>query len=364
LTQRTPRTADEVSARISELYADAQQCAAAAGLVYITGTEPGIRRRRQGSGFGYRDARNRPVSDRAVKERIISLAIPPAWRNVWICSAESGHIMAVGEDDRGRKQYIYHERWRELRDLLNFYRLITFAEQLPTIRAHVETQLRRRTLDRDQVLAAMIRLIDTTAIRIGNEVYAEENDSFGLSTLTKRHVQVSGKTITMSFPAKSGKRADLRVQDQRVARVVTKLAARRHRRLFTVDGHAIESSDVNELLNHLTGEHITAKDFRTWHGTLAAFTFLQQAPDGDPEQAVLDAADAAAELLGNTRTVVRAHYIHPHVLAAYTAGTFGADLHASARRRQQSLAGPERDLLAFLKVALESDLDATSIGAD
>lgn len=356
-------TVGEVSSRINELYGDAQQCAAAAGLVYITGSEPGIRRRRQGRGFGYRDAHNRPISERAVKERIIALAIPPAWSNVWICPDDSGHIMAVGEDDRGRKQYIYHERWRELRDLLNFYRLITFAERLPAIRAHVESQLRRRTLDRDQVLAAMIRLIDTTAIRIGNEVYAEENDSFGLSTLTKKHVHVSGRTITMSFPAKSGKRAELRVDDQPVARVITKLEQHRTRRLFTVGGHVIESGEVNELLRELTGEHITAKDFRTWRGTLAAFAFLEQTAEGDPERAVIAAADAAALVLGNTRTVARAHYIHPHVLRAYAEGTFAADLAASGPRRQRLLDGRERELLAFLKVALESDLEATTLAA-
>jgi DNA topoisomerase I len=357
------RSLGEISARINELYADAQQCAAAAGLVYITGDEPGIRRRRQGSGFGYRDAKNRPISERAMKERIVALAIPPAWTNVWICPDDSGHIMAVGEDDRGRKQYIYHERWRELRDLLNFYRLISFAERLPSIRAHVESQLRRRTLDRDQVLAAMIRLIDTTAIRIGNEVYAEENDSFGLSTLTKKHVHVSGKTITMSFPAKSGKRAELRVDDRPVARVIAKLEQHRSRRLFTVDGHVIESGDVNDLLHELTGEHITAKDFRTWRGTLAAFAYLEQSPDAEPDRAVLAAADAAALVLGNTRSVARAHYIHPHVLSAYADGTFGADLAASARHRQRLLDGRERDLLAFLKHALESDLDATTLVA-
>ncbi len=325
---------------------------------------PGIRRRRHGKGFGYRDAHGRPLSDQALKERILALAIPPAWQNVWICPDETGHIMAVGEDDRGRKQYIYHERWRELRDLLNFYRLINFAEQLPAVRAHVNHQLRRHTLDRDQVLAAMIRIIDTTAIRIGNEVYAEENDSFGLTTLTKRHVKVSGSTINLSFPAKSNKRAELTINDRQVARVITKLEQHRKRRLFTVDGHVIESGEVNELLAQLTGEHITAKDFRTWRGTLAAFSHLEQTlgHSDDLERDVLAAADAASAVLGNTRTVARAHYIHPHVLSAYTDGTFRDHLDASTRHRQQLLDGRERDLLAFLKVALESDLDTAAIG--
>ncbi len=356
-------TLADLSTRISELYDDTEQCAAAAGLVYITGTEPGIRRRRQGRGFGYRDVNNRPLSDEVLKERILALAIPPAWRNVWICPDDAGHIMAVGEDDRGRKQYIYHERWRELRDLLNFYRLISFAEHLPLIRAYMQSQLRRRTLDRDQVLAAMIRIIDTTAIRIGNETYAEENDSFGLSTLTKKHVQVHGATVRMSFPAKSGKRADLSFDDRAVARVVTKLEQHRKRRLFTVDGQTIESGDVNAALIQLTGVHITAKDFRTWRGTLAAFTHLEEAPeDVDTELAVIGAVDEAARVLGNTRAVARAHYVHPHVLSAFSDGTFHAHLETGARHREELLDGHERNLLAFLKVALESDLDAAALG--
>jgi DNA topoisomerase I len=234
------------------------------------------------------------------------------------------------------------------------------------IRAHVESQLRRRTLDRDQVLAAMIRIIDTTAIRIGNEIYAEENDSFGLSTLTRRHVHVSGRRVALSFPAKSGKRAELTIDDAAIARVITKLEQHRKRRLFTLGNKTIESSEVNELLRELTGEHITAKDFRTWRGTLAAFNHLVEAGDpgdeGDREHVLISAADAAAEVLGNTRTVARAHYIHPHVLSSYADGTFAAHLAASAPRRQQLLDGSERELLAFLKVALESDLDAAAIG--
>jgi DNA topoisomerase-1 len=236
---------------------------------------------------------------------------------------------------------------------------------LPTILGYVSAQLRRRTLDRDRVIAAMIRIIDTTAIRIGNEVYAEENDSFGLSTLTRRHVQVTRKTIKMSFPAKSGKRVDLTIDDARIARVIATLEQRRTRRLFTVDGRTVESGEVNDLLHSLTGEHVTAKDFRTWRGTLAAFTYLVQSHDtDDSDAAAIGAADAAADALGNTRAVARAHYIHPHVLTSYSAGTFADHLTASRPRRRQLLERPERALLAFLEVALESDLDAAAIGLD
>ncbi|MDP9093092.1 MAG: DNA topoisomerase IB [Actinomycetota bacterium] len=360
----SPSAPDDLSARIAELYRDTQACASAAGLVYVTDESPGIRRLRRGRGFGYRDSSNRLLSDAAAKARIMALAIPPAWRNVWICPDDSGHIMAVGEDDRGRKQYIYHARWRELRDLLNFYRLITFGEQLPTIRRYVDSQLRRRTLDRDQVLAAMVRIIDTCAVRIGNEVYAEENDSFGLSTLTKKHVKVSRGQVRMTFPAKSGKKADLVIDDRQIARVITKLEQHRKRRVFTIDGKAVDSAEVNALLEALTDEHITAKDFRTWRGTHAAFRYLEDHLNStdDPERTALQAIDVAAEILGNTRDVARDHYIHPHVLSAFTDGTFRERLQASAPRRQQLLDGSERRLLAFLKVALDSDLDAASLG--
>ena len=178
---------------IGELYDDAPRCAEVAGLRYVHDDEPGIRRRRRGRGFSYRDARGRAVSA-ATRSRIAELAVPPAWDDVWICPDEHGHLLATGEDDRGRKQYLYHPRWRELRDLLNFYRLVVFAERLPKIRAHVATQLRRRTLDRDRVLAAMLRIIDASAMRVGSEAYAEDNDTFGLSTLTKRHARVRAGT--------------------------------------------------------------------------------------------------------------------------------------------------------------------------
>jgi DNA topoisomerase-1 len=354
-----------LSERIAELYRDTQACAAAAGLVYVSDEEPGIRRRRQGRGFGYRDAGNRPLTDEAIKARILALAIPPAWKNVWICPDESGHIMAVGEDERGRKQYIYHQRWRALRDMLNFYRLISFGEHLPLVRDHVEHQLRRHTLDRDQVIAAMIRIIDTSAVRIGNEVYAEENDSFGLTTLTKKHVTVTREKIHLAFPAKSGKQADMIITDRQVARVVTKLEQHRKRRLFTVDGRSIDSGEVNAELERLTAEHITAKDFRTWNASHAAFSYLEQhldVPESQRDHLVIGAVDAAAELLGDTRTVARAHYVHPHILTAFADGTFGRHLRASAGHRQQLLDGSERRLLAFLKVALVADLDAGTLG--
>jgi DNA topoisomerase-1 len=353
----------DITRHIAELYADTQKCAAAAGLVYVSSEEPGISRRRHGKGFGYRSVDGARLTDEEVKARILSLAIPPAWQQVWICPSADGHILAIGEDDRGRKQYIYHEKWRALRDLLNSYRLIAFAEHLPQIRGHVQTQLRRRTLDRDQVLATLLRIFDLSAIRIGSEVYAEENESFGLTTLTKKHVQVSGSTVRLGFPAKSGKFADLLIEDRAVARIMSKLAASSsRRRVFSIDGKPIEGSEVNHLLFELTGEHITAKDFRTWLGTLAAFEHLaaNASAAGNREHIIIEAVDAATEVLGNTRTVARAHYIHPHLLTSFLEGRFEGYLKQARPKKEPLLSGSEQKLEAFLKVLLEHEfqLDA------
>jgi DNA topoisomerase-1 len=277
---------------------------------------------------------------------------------VWICAREDGHLLAVGEDDRARRQYIYHERWRSLRDELNFYRLIGFGEALPTVRADVEKQLRRRTLDADRVLAAMLRVIDAAGLRVGNEVYAEENDSYGLSTLTKRHVRVEGSTMHFRFPAKSGKTAEVSVRDTGAARVVKLLVAQRGRWLFSVDGARIGSDEINARLADLTGAHLTAKDFRTWHGTTTAFRRLRaHLPAGaDAETHVLAAVDAAADALGNTRTVARAHYVHPDVVDGYTSGELERFLAGRRPRRPRGsrwLDDDERLLLDYLAEALD-----------
>ena len=345
---------------IGRLYKDNQQCAQVAGLTYIDGEQPGLQRRRHGRGWSYSqtvDGAQVAMTDQAVKARILALAIPPAWQKVWICPHEDGHILATGEDERGRKQYMYHPRWRELRDLLNFYRLIVTGSHLPAIRSHVEIQLRRRTVDRDQVLAVMVRIIDSSAMRIGNEVYAEENQSFGLSTLTRKHVSVHRDWVDFEFPAKSGKDASVRVEDRAVARIVGHLQKTRSKRLFTVDGEHLGSDDVNDLLHELTGESITAKDFRTWGGTLAAFEYLRDRTESDrkPETIVNEAIDEAAEHLNNTRRGARAHYVHPHVLETFTERNFEGYQDASRPRPQDQLTTGEQQLLAFLRVLLERE---------
>lgn len=334
------------------LHGDPQRCAEAAGLRYVDSTESGLTRRRCGRGFRYLDAAGQTV-DAATRERIVAMAIPPAWRDVWICTDADGHLLATGVDDRDRRQYLYHDRWRETRDLLNFYRLIDTGHRLPGVRGYVDTQLRRRTLDADRVLAAMLRIVDACGIRIGNEVYAEENDSIGLCTLAKKHVTLHGDTVAFRFPAKSGRRAELELADRRVARVVEQLLQRPGRRLFTIDRRPVAADDVNTILSRLSEGSLTAKDFRTWRGTLVAFTLLRANPDvTDRERRALDAIDAAANALGNTRAVARSHYVHPHVIETFVDGSFGERLAASKPVREDGLTEDEQALLGYLAVLL------------
>jgi DNA topoisomerase-1 len=350
-----PRPRPKAAELIARLYDDPEECARIAKLRYVSPEDPGLTRIRRGRGFTYKDAQGATVVDVQVRERIAKIAIPPAWRNVWICAWEDGHLLAVGQDERGRRQYLYHERWRSIRDQLNFYRLIGFGDALPVIRADVDKQLRRRTLDTDRVLAAMLRIIDRAGLRVGNEVYAEENDSYGLTTLLKRHVRVEGTTVYFRFPAKSGKQADLALRDPGVARVVRLLLDQQGRRLFTVAGVPIASDAINARLAELTGAHLTAKDFRTWHGTSTVFRHLvRQLPAGDDaETHVLAAIDAAALALNNTRTVARAHYIHPEVIDGYTSGQLETFLRGRRTRADRWLDADEQLLLGYLASVLE-----------
>ncbi|MEO9139000.1 MAG: DNA topoisomerase IB [Jatrophihabitans sp.] len=350
------KTESKAAELIATLHDDPEECARLAKLKYVSPGDPGLTRLRRGKGFTYRDAKGVTVMDVQVRDRIKQIAIPPAWQGVWICNLPDGHILAVGEDEAGRRQYIYHERWRSIRDQLNFYRLIGFAAALPAIRADVATQLRRRTLDHDRVLGAMLRIIDVAGFRVGNEAYAEENDSYGLTTLTKKHVAVRGATIDFRFPAKSGKTAEVSVKDAGVARVVSALLDRRGRRLFAVDGSTIGSDEVNARLAEVSGAHLTAKDFRTWNGTVTAFRHLRaHLPAGeDADTHVLAAIDAASLKLGNTRTVCRAHYVHPEVISGYTSGELQTFLHRKPDRGGNWLDADERLLTSYLSETLEA----------
>jgi DNA topoisomerase-1 len=334
---------------LDELYGDARRCAEQAGLVYIEGDEPGWRRRRRGRGFSYLDHRDRPLTDAEVKLRLAALAIPPAWTKVWICPDPSGHILATGEDERGRKQYIYHPQWRALRDLINFYRLIFVARSLPSVRTYIASQLRRRTLDRDRVIAGMLGILDTSLIRIGSEIYAEVNDSVGLTTLGPEHVTVTSRSATLRFRAKSGKDTEVVLTDPAVVRLLRDLAAADGDRIFAVDGAPVDADEVNKRLAELAGERVTAKNFRTWGATLRAFSYLRAHCDEPVDETVLAAVDAAAEGLGNTRAVARAHYVHPQILDAFAGGTFDVDLARARPRRTSHLSPDERLLAAFLE---------------
>jgi DNA topoisomerase-1 len=350
-----PDTARNAADLIATLYDDPEECARLAKLRYVSPDQPGLTRVRRGRGFTYKDPQGSTVVDVQVRDRIAKIAIPPAWRNVWICAWEDGHLLAVGDDERGRRQYVYHERWRSIRDQLNFYRLIGFGGALPTIRADVDAQLRRRTLDADRVLAAMLRIIDRAGLRVGNEVYAEENDSYGLTTLLKRHVTVKGATTYFGFPAKSGKRAEVALRDAGVARVMNLLLEQRGRRLFTIGGTPVASEDINARLAELAGAHLTAKDFRTWHGTTIAFRHLRaHLPAGqDAETHVLAAIDAAALALNNTRAVARGHYVHPDVVDGYTSGDLERFLQGRRERPGRWLDPDEQLLLGYLAQTLD-----------
>ncbi len=303
-----------------------------AGLTYVSDEAPGIRRRRRGRGFSYLDLDGRPLTDEAERARIASLAVPPAWTDVWICPSPDGHILATGRDDRGRKQYRYHPEWNRVRAEDKFAALPAFAETLPCLRERVEGDLRRRGLPREKVLALVVRLLDRTLIRVGNDAYAVENDSYGLTTMLPDHVEVRDACIAFDFTGKSGLEHNVYVEDRRLARIVREVSELGGQDLFSYRAEGavadVTSTDVNAYLRDTIGEGITAKHFRTWGGTVTAAAALAitrpPASDAQAEKAVLAAFDVAAEVLGNTRAVCRTSYVHPAVPEAYRSGELGA----------------------------------------
>jgi DNA topoisomerase-1 len=297
-----------------------------AGLTYVAEDQPGIRREATAEGFAYIGPDGRPVRDEATLERIRKLAIPPAYTDVWISTDPHGHIQATGRDQRGRKQYRYHPRWREVRDETKFARMAAFGRALPAIRERVEADLRRRELCREKVLAAVVRLMELTLIRVGNDEYARTNKSFGLTTLRDRHVQFEGEQVRFAFKGKSGVDHTTSVRDRRLARIVRACQDVPGQRLFQYYDaagvqHAVGSADVNAYIREAAGQDFSAKDFRTWAGTLAAAKAL--ALQGPPEseaaakRAMVLCVKATAGLLGNTPAVCRAAYIHPEVMKAF-----------------------------------------------
>lgn len=301
-----------------------------AGLLYTTDLEPGIRRVRKGRGFTYVDPQGKQVDDAATLDRIRSLVIPPAWENVWITTRPRGHLQATGRDARGRKQHRYHARWREVREEDKFERMAGFARVLPRIRRRVACDLRRPGLPREKVVATIVKLLETTYARIGNEEYARENGSFGLTTLRNRHVKVTGATIRFLFKGKSGREIQLGLTDRRVASVIKRCEELPGQHLFQyvdTDGErrVVTSDDVNGYLKEITGEEFTAKDFRTWAATVLATCALREMPEFESEteakRNVVAAIDGVARRLGHTRAVCRRSYVHPAVIDEYLDGT-------------------------------------------
>jgi DNA topoisomerase I len=328
----------------NEIASDGLATAQLAGLRYTSDEQQGIRRRRKGRGFAYVDRDGVAVRDGGELRRIRRLAIPPAWTDVWISPSPLGHIQATGRDARGRKQYRYHERWREVRDEAKYGRLSEFARALPRIRARVDADLARPGIPRERVLATAVHILDETFIRVGNAEYARDNGSFGLTTLRSKHVEVVGSRIVFRFRGKSGKDHEVDVRDRRLARVISRLEQLPGQELFRYlddDGEprAIGSEDVNAYLREISGEDLTAKDFRTWAGTvLAARALAELGPartDRVASKRIVQAIDVVAARLGNTRAVCRKCYLHPGVLAAYAEG----DLPAALRRPEKTRKG-------------------------
>jgi DNA topoisomerase-1 len=308
---------------------DEVKSAQRAGLRYVIPKGHGIERRRAGTGFTYVDRHGKTIEDEETLGRIRGLVIPPAWTSVWISPDESSHIQAVGRDARGRKQYRYHPKYREIRDLVKFDRMRAFGRVLPRIRRAVGRDLARRGLPKRKVLAAVVKLLETTYIRIGNEEYAEENGSFGLTTLRNQHVQILGDMLKFRFRGKSAQHHEITLEDPRLARILRRCKDLPGSALFAYldengEPQSIESGDVNEYLKEISGAEFTAKDFRTWGGTcLAASFLLEKCSEGDPatKAALVDVVKDVACKLGNKPATCKKYYIHPAVMDCYTAGT-------------------------------------------
>jgi DNA topoisomerase-1 len=350
-----------------KLVTDPVSSARAAGLRYVTDAAPGFRRRRSGKGFVFLDRNGRRISDASVVDRIRRLAIPPAWTDVWICPDPSGHLQAAGRDARGRKQYRYHPDWRQVRDETKYGRMVSFARVLPRLRRAVDRALAKRGLSREKVVATVVRLLEMTLIRVGNEEYARSNDSFGLTTLRDRHVDVAGHKVRFEFRGKSGVRHSVDLRDRRLARIVKDCQDLPGYELFQyVDESgkrsAIDSADVNGYLRDVMGADFTAKDFRTWAGTVLAAQALGRLEPCESENKarknINEVVASVAARLGNTKTICRKCYIHPAVIDGYLEGSLSLNgstpaiangRSQSGRRRGAALAPEEKAALAFLE---------------
>ncbi len=345
--------------------------AKAAGLRYVSDDKPGIAREMVKDGFRYVDKDGKPVEDEDTLSRIKALVIPPAWTDVWICASANGHLQATGRDARKRKQYRYHAKWRSVRDEVKYERMLNFGQALPKIRGAVDTALKLPGLPREKVLATIVRLLEVTMMRIGNEEYARTNKSFGLTTLRSRHVKVDGKDIDFNFRGKSGVFHTIHLEDRRLAKIIARTRELPGQDLFQYvdeegEPHTVDSGDVNEYLQQITGEEYTAKDFRTWSGTVLAALALHEFEKFDSEtqakKNIVRAIESVAERLGNTPTICRKCYVHPAVIDAYLEGTVLEALHKETTRQMvddlHSLSPEEAAVLTLLQQRLQQAAQA------
>jgi DNA topoisomerase-1 len=345
-----------------------REAAREAGLRFSTDDRPGIARRRSGRGWSYRDPDGATIRDRETLARLRSLAVPPAWTDVWICPDPRGHLQATGRDARGRKQHRYHPDYRSTREKVKYDRMLAFSRLLPAIRERVDADLALRGLPRDKVLAAVVRLLELTLIRVGNDEYARLNRSFGLTTLRDRHADIRGERVRFRFRGKSGVTQDVSIRDRRLARVVARcqeLPGQELLQYVDEDGEIrdVRSEDVNAYLREITGEDVTAKDFRTWAGTVLAYRALMALQPGETERDarrnVVEAVRRTAESLGNTPAVARRSYVHPEVLEAYLDGSIGEALVSAAEEQEAPPQGttPEEEeaVVALLRERLDID---------
>jgi DNA topoisomerase I len=352
-----------------EIAPDPVEVAEEAGLRYVSDEQPGYTRKAKGEDFEYFDTDGKRIRDETRLLRIRRLAIPPAYKDVWICPSTNGHIQATARDARGRKQYRYHERWREVRDENKYDRMLVFGKALPKIRRRVNRDLKRRGLPREKVLATVVQLLERTFIRVGNEEYAKENKSFGLTTLRNRHVDVTATKLRFSFRGKSGKEHEVDVTDRRLAKIICQLQELPGQEVFQYlnekqERRRVTSEDVNDYLREITGEEFTAKDFRTWAGTvLAAMALNAQEAFGNKSQAkknIKDAISAVAKILGNTPAVCRKCYVHPAVLETYLDGAMIEGLKKKTAETLERKLGDLRSEEAAVMTFLQARLKKTS----
>lgn len=344
---------------ISEIVTDPVESAKAAGLRYVSDRRPGIRRKRAGKAFSYIGTDGKVIRDEAEIKRINSLAIPPAYEEVWICPSANGHLQATGIDARGRKQYRYHPRWRQVRDETKYTRMLAFGAALPKIRERTKADLAKQGMSREKVLATIVQLLEKTLIRVGNEEYSKTNASYGLTTMRNRHVKVKGSHVTFAFKGKSGVKHDIDLNDRRLARIIERLHELPGQELFQYlddngEPHSINSSDVNEYLKEITGEDFTAKDFRTWAGTVLASLALQEYEQFDSEaqakRNIVQAIESVSERLGNTPSVCRKCYVHPALIDSYLDGSMIETLQQRAQEESKKLADLQPEETAVMRL--------------